>query len=238
MSIFPIELYEIIIGYIPIPCYGRIRLICKDWTTIVEQSDYIEVIRFIRTLNKTPVFIDECDIDIRLTYYNGHIIVKSLNTENLAGLHFIEYKLTYHDKQFYKIDRTVIHEINNIYGRFTLYHRCLCINGEFTIMFPGIGSHIIQADTEIIITTSSGLYGYNKYNDTWYFIQPIDENLHTKKNMKYRKNGHTIIIIKNDVELGTISLSSSDFGFGPTYFVMSNASFQDKTDKLFFWDYE
>lgn len=229
MSILPSELYEIIIGYIPIPCYTRMRLTCKDWWKFVEKSDYSEVLRFIRVISNTPEW--SMDKDNACIADDGKII-KYQKFQHPFNAEFIniEHKYMYHNQHLYDIYRQhIIHEITNTYGDFKLCRTYMKVNDTRVLHFGGIASHIIQADEKIIIATLLGIFQYTGHH--WEQISEFDSNLHVKKNISYRKHENTITLIKDNIELGIIKLLTSDFAFGSTYFVM-------KMDKLYFWHYE
>lgn len=50
------DIYTIIIGLIPYTKYKNMRLVCKEWGEIVENSDYKEILSIIRIVSRDPDF--------------------------------------------------------------------------------------------------------------------------------------------------------------------------------------
>src|SRR5579872_1402223 len=82
MSILPSEIYNIIISYIPIEQYYKIRGVCCDWYYMVETSPYCEVLKFIRMISNSPTVTYICDMGrVEISYWNG--VVK------LSGMRYV-----------------------------------------------------------------------------------------------------------------------------------------------------
>src|SRR5579872_3367961 len=73
MSIFPIEIYNIIIRYLPpLECYTY-RVISKDWNTIIEIGMCQEVLRLMKILSSVPNY-ELCMEVHNITFADGTIM--------------------------------------------------------------------------------------------------------------------------------------------------------------------
>lgn len=232
-DILPIEVIFIIIEYISTKNYNIIRNVCKIWYEFVENSNYQEILKFIRMIQQRPNCIHYWH-NATISFYDGKVMftigeyINNIRTERY--IYVCDPNIQYSNTSLTRITdkHNIIHKINN---NFILNDTYMTINGNIKLYFSGgYGSHIIKSnDNDIVISTSEGILQYDKINNEWLILSKFDENLHIKDNISYRKDNNKILFIKNNIHIGSIILLTNKFGFGPNYFVCY------KNDKVSIW---
>lgn len=152
-SYLPYELYNIIVGCISCVEYMSMRLVCKYWHNIVEESDYCEILKFIRLLETPPEFVYDWE-NITIAYYSGRFSIKTeTNVGPVINNYFYRNKVIYNEVPQLN---SMIHEITNERGNYQLGRNYMFIDNQSICRYLAVNSHIIQTGPEVIIANSKG----------------------------------------------------------------------------------